>query len=249
MKKSLRLVTIVLATTFMLCACEDDKNYATLSQTYGEITDVATDGQYTILSDLNNTLVAINSVKPSFELEKGQRVYAQIGIENDNGTEKLVNVYYITKILTKAPIYFSEMTAAEQEEVGNTPIDVVDAWFSCGKYLNIKFAVLRNDSDTSHFINLKVDEENSTAERVVVEFRHNDYNETRLYRAYGLVSFDISKLVPAGQDSVMIEIHWTDYNDTPTSVDGKFSLTESAEHTICHSGEVITSDTYTNKDK
>ena len=237
MKTAFKLTIFFLAVMTIITACDTkDYYYANLGHTYGEITNV-TDDSYTIQSDLNNTLVAINSIKPSFDLTNGTRVYAQIGIEGYNDNEKLVSVYNIVKILTKKPIYFSQLTEQEQEEVGDDPIDIVEAWFSCGKYLNIVFVTLRSDGDTPHFINLKVDEDNSTAEKVYVELRHNDYDEPRLTRAYGIVSFDITELVPAGSNEIEVELCWKDYGGREMGTKGKFSITTQSDQTIQKSSE------------
>ncbi|MFQ8806879.1 MAG: hypothetical protein ACLR8Y_19705 [Alistipes indistinctus] len=105
--------------------------------------------------------------------------------------------------------------------LGNDPIDVEDAWFG-GNYLNVNFFVFRFDPSLAHFINLLVDEQNSTADNVVVILKHNAYGDPATSLAFGRVSFDISGLVPAGQKSVKITLKWTNYNNVERSDSGIF---------------------------
>lgn len=97
--------------------------------------------------------------------------------------------------------------------------------------MNVNFFVFRFDPSLAHFINLLVDEQNSTADNVVVILKHNAYGDPATSLALGRVSFDISGLVPAGQKSVKITLKWTNYNNVERSDSGIFTLDDPAAST------------------
>ena len=156
------------------------------------------------------------------------RVNYTIEKQTANGFEVRLNA--IEKILSKDPVYSTKLTPEELTALGNDPIDVEDAWFG-GNYLNVNFFVFRFDPSLAHFINLLVDEQNSTADNVVVILKHNAYGDPATSLAFGRVSFDISGLVPAGQKSVKITLKWTNYNNVERSDSGIFTLDDPAAST------------------
>lgn len=212
---------LLLAATALLASCNDDNSSYNIAYTYGQLSEV-TDNGYSILSDLGNKIVVAKSVAPTFKLEEGKRVHAQIEVFFDRDNVISANVNAIAPILTKQPVLLSKLTDAEKAEIGNDPVELYDAWFSAGKYLNIKFVTLRDRSSVAHFINLVVDEKKSTDQKVIVEFKHNAYGEPLNYKAFGIVSFDITSLVPEGADKVTIELRWNDYEGRSLSDSGIF---------------------------
>ena len=71
-------------------------------------------------------------------------------------------------------------------------------------------------------LNLVVDEERSTDERVYVTLTHNAFGDARMYRGYGRVSFDIADLLPEGKDQIVVVLGWTDYAQLPQTTSGNF---------------------------
>lgn len=96
------------------------------------------------------------------------------------------------KLLTKMPVYLSELTPDEIDSLGTDPIDIENAWFGAGEYLNIEFIIFVNDPQKAHFLNLVVDEEKSTPEEVFVTLRHNAFKDETRQKGWGRVSFDIA---------------------------------------------------------
>ncbi len=197
----------------------DDRFYVS----YGVV--VGTQEAYTIRTDVGNTLIVVENLCPSFAMEDSMRVRINYTIDRQTSEGFEIRLNAIEKILSKAPVYSTELTSDELADLGDDPIEVAEAWFG-GNYLNINFLVFRYDPALAHFINLLVDEENSTEDDVVVILKHNAYDDPTTSLAFSRVSFDLSDLVPIGQESVKITLKWTDYNDSEHMDSGEFVLND-----------------------
>ena len=229
MKRVSKLFALLIAAlSVALVSCNKDGSSDNFYVSYGVI--VGTQDAYTIKTDGGNTLTVIENLVPSFPVVDGMRVRVNYTIEKQTANGFEVRLNAIEKILSKDPVYSTKLTPEELTALGNDPIDVEDAWFG-GNYLNVNFFVFRFDPSLAHFINLLVDEQNSTADNVVVILKHNAYGDPATSLAFGRVSFDISGLVPAGQKSVKITLKWTNYNNVERSDSGIFTLDDLAAST------------------
>lgn len=223
--KFLVLLVVGAVALFSSCKMEGGYDINNFVVTYGEIR--GTDLNYTILTDKGNTLFVIDNNYPGFEVVDGQRVMVNYTILEEKLDGFGVRINGLSKLLCKNPVHTSSITEeALKDSIGVDPIDIVDVWFSAGKYLNVNFEIYRRSTTLAHFINLVVDDQASTDEQVVVELRHNAYGDLPKVSTLGRVSFNIADLIPEGKDEIKVVLKWTDYYGQAQSDEGVFKRRE-----------------------
>lgn len=225
---------------FAIAACDDDDDCYYVGNgdawiSYGnlESIDNGTTSKYSIRRDDGSRLIVTEGVQVnSSEAKEGLRIFANysiLGSERDevNLDGKMnyyIHLYNINEVLCKAPVkqsFILENEEVRNDSIGNDPINVSEAWFG-GKYLNVEFVVpVKAGSSVKHFINLVDDDVELHNDSVYITLRHNAYGEkldvpnTQADQAYewnsGRVSFDLTSLVPDGQNSVAVKLIWTEY--------------------------------------
>lgn len=227
-----------------LVACNDDDDYSLgkFWISYGtiEMNGKSQSAGYTIRLDDESELLIVSNLIPYVAVENGQRVIANYTIlgevEEDRATNSSTvfrKQYYIrlnglTDVLSKAPVrqsFILEDEEVREDSIGNDPIRVVKASFG-GKYLNISFEVpmqptYGGTSSVKHFINLIHDDTQIRNDSVFLTLRHNGYedvptsgNSSSFVWGFGLVSFDISSILPEGQNSIAVKLIWTEYGES-----------------------------------
>ena len=218
-------VSVTVSVVFAFSSCNnDDDGYWRYYTSRGTIQGTA--DAFDIMTDGGVMLNVVRNNVSGFEIEDGQRVLVSYVIEAQSQDRYDVEVIAMTKLLTKEPVYLSKLTPEEKEDIGNDPIGVYDAWFGGKKYLNIDFEIRVSNPNIAHFINLVVDEENSTDDEVIVTLTQNAFGDYPSYPALGRVSFDMTGLVPEGKKEVKITLKWTDYSGITKSDSGVFKLDE-----------------------
>ncbi|WP_176554874.1 NigD-like C-terminal domain-containing protein [Butyricimonas sp. Marseille-P3923] len=244
----------------VFAACDDDDEYYYVGGgsswiSYGNLEkiDNGTRSKYAIRRDDGSRLIVTEGYGiNSSDAEEGLRVFANysiLGSERDGtGLEGRMNyyirLYRITDVLTKDPVklsFIKENEEVRQDSIGNDPINVSEAWFG-GKYLNVEFRIpVKSGSSTKHFINLVEDDVVAHNDTVYVTLRHNAYGEApkdgdRANHVWsrGMVSFDLTSIVPEGKQSVPVKLLWTEYKngsiETVTREDsGTYTLSGSNE--------------------
>ena len=227
MNKFLKITMLAAIPLWGLTSCLDDNKYAYFHPNESWGTIVGTPENFKIEPDNGNTLRVTENLDPSFPVEDSLRVVATFTPLEQTGENSFdIRVNAMKKLLTKMPVYLSELTPDEIDSLGTDPIDIENAWFGAGEYLNIEFIIFVNDPQKAHFLNLVVDEEKSTPEEVFVTLRHNAFKDETRQKGWGRVSFDIAGLVPAGKDQIKVTLQWTGYSGVPDSASGIFKLRE-----------------------
>lgn len=256
--KVLKTVLMSFALAAVLGACKDNDEYYYVTPgggwlSYGNLEKIDNGGysKYAIRRDDGSRLILTDGIGiNSSEASEDMRVYAYysiLGSERDElGLEGHMNYYIrlfgIDDVLTKTPVKQSFINANEEvrlDSIGNDPINVSEAWFG-GKYLNVEFYIpVKENSSTSHFINLVQEDVVAHGDTVYVTLRHNAYddkpaagenpNGKSFDWVWGNVSFDLTSLIPEGKTSVPVKLIWTAYkensSDTKTLEDsGLFTL-------------------------
>lgn len=169
---------------------------------------VVRDGR--IETDRGNVLVPDDS-SVGHDLTEGERVFIRGRIrdrEDENTFRVRIEKYY--QLLVKPYLRSSD---SEEEELGDDPVDVENAWFG-GGYLNARLALEHNaSSGTSHRIELVYEDAASNADTARFTLRHNAYADTvrtRIGRA--TVSFDLENLLPEGQEKIYVVLQWRWYD-------------------------------------
>lgn len=223
-------IAILAAVPFLgLTSCLDNDKYAYFNpqESWGTIS--GTQESFQIVTDNGNTLRVTQNQDPTFEVENDLRVVAAfVPLEQTGENSYDVQINGLKKLLTKNPVYLSELTQPQIDSLGTDPIKVVNAWYGAKRYLNIEFLIRLDNPQQPHFINLVVDEEKSTADEVFVTLRHNAFKDASRFEGWGRVSFDIARLVPAGKDQIKVTLQWTGYDGVPDSASGIFKLKENS---------------------
>ncbi len=225
MKRSLlRLAAATLLVMTFAAGCEkDEHNRGEFLISYGEIADGSPG--YSIRLDNGVILEIVRNHIPYASVKVGQRIIADYKIAggrvqvNDSTAKYPVELNDLYNVLSKPALYSGNInTPAQQDSIGNDRSEVVDAWIS-SKYFNINFNIFRNNPNITHMVNLVVDEENSTPEKIYLKFRHNSRGDAPFYRMFGRVSFDISPILSKLEKGKQVKfiLSWDGlHNNTPT---------------------------------
>ncbi len=232
MRKIIFLLSLVAITT----SCMDKfKEQNDRYVSYGNLKSGSPD--WYIFSDKGNRLNIVANEVAGFELKEDLRVVAKYSIVGDPvDTVYNIHIYEIEKVLCKDPLTPSLLSQTKIDSLGRDPVNIIEAWFGGKKYLNITFELLRHDANKAHHVNLVLDEEETTENKLVFEFRHNAFNDLTYYNAYGRVSYDISSYIPANLTKIDVTLKWTDYYMIDRSMTGTFYLPAN------NSGHVVTSE-------
>jgi hypothetical protein len=129
--------------------------------------------------------------------------------------------------LLKDPILKS---TAIDSEIGNDPINLCQGWLS-GGYMNMLFGLtLKAGSETSHLINLEMDDTKSNRDTLYFNLKHNGYGEvygssttatSQILYTEGYASFPISRYLPSGQTRIYVTITWYWYLNDGNAITSK----------------------------
>jgi hypothetical protein len=229
MRKIIFLLSIVAITT----SCMDQfKKQDERHVSYGNLKFDSPD--WYIYSDKGNRLNIVVSEVTGFEFSENLRVVAKYSIVGDPiDTVYNIHIYEIEEVLCKDPLTPSLLTQTKIDSLGRDPVNIIEAWFGGDKYLNITFELLRYDANKVHHVNLVLDEEETTENNLVFEFRHNAFKDPTYYNAYGRISYDISSYIPANLTEIVVTLKWTDYYMIDRSMTGTFYLpTNNSGHVV-----------------
>ncbi|MDL2319963.1 hypothetical protein LJC45_02385 [Alistipes sp. OttesenSCG-928-B03] len=137
-----------------------------------------------------------------------------------------IDLYGGRMVLTKNPVLESKMDDEKEQEIGDDPIFVRGAWYG-GEYLNIRFATYYMPYGKSHFINLVAEDVEYDGTELIVNLRHNGYDElpgpgssTLLSVGHSIVSFNlVNMLDEMGEDEfpAKIKLVWKEYKNNSSS--------------------------------
>ncbi len=218
---------MMLGAVLLFSSCKKEYESYHFGVSYGNI--VGNAESYNILTDEGLTLYVVENNVSEAEVEDGQRVMANYTVLERVEQGYNVQLNFLYNILTKDPVFLSEMTSEEQNEIGNDPLNVLSMSFG-GKYLNVNMQLMRKDPELAHFVNLVVDEQRSDDQTVYLTLRHNAYGDATSIPVSQRVSFDLSKLVPEGQQQINVYVEWTNYQGEHREDSGVFTLPSGTIH-------------------
>lgn len=230
MKNVLWIIVLWGILSLGITACSNDdgydkyryRNFGTVEAIDGDI-----EKGFDIRLD-NGTWLSIENSRYVRFLEDQDRILAVYRVHEEleplNGDNRFLAVLNdYAKILSKPPVlqsFIDEDPEVREDSIGHDPIRVDEAWFG-GKYLNIAFTVARRaNTNEVHFINLVADDTEAGDGTVHLYLRHNGYDDVPEPGAAGfvyttpIVSFDITGLIPEGENSVHITLHWEQYRSS-----------------------------------
>lgn len=217
MKRILKFSLIgFLAVTLFSCDFNDD-DYSLNDRWVGfGIIDVGSGSDYTIQMDDGSELIPVNSYYNWDEDEDSTRVFVNFTILDDKliddeHEEYYVQVNQVQKILFKGIL---DITEEIEDSIGNDPVHVESVW-TTNNMLTFELDYYGGyNSGVVHYINLVKQPGVPTAddEPIELELRHNDNDDQPSYHMTALVTFDLSSLKIAGQDSVNFKVTGKDYD-------------------------------------
>lgn len=225
---------IAVAAMLLLASCNDDDGYSLNDYYAGWGTVVGSNDNFHIRLDGSSNLYISATLVPVRGLEDGQRLIAYFTILGDAGSTNpqsyyiRLNDYY--KVLTKDPVLQSDVNEDPEleGEMGEDNVDMAAASFGWN-YLNIKFG-MRHTGSVTHRISLvrdDVTEDPLREDSVYLYLRHNAMGDNQSQGTpygTGLVSFDISSIVPSGKTQVPVKLIWTGYDGVERYDKGTFKL-------------------------
>lgn len=244
------MMLLALVPAFVACD-DDDDNYYYVDNggtwtTYGNLEKIDNGSRqnYAIRIDDGDRLIVSDGLRFTADAEdEGMRVflrYAYLGSDwSDTGLNSpmdyYIYLYDIDEVLCKQPVaqtFILENEEHRTDSIGNDPINVQKAWIA-SKYLNVEFEVpFKTGSSVRHFINLVYDDVTLHNDTMYVYLRHNAYEDAvdltegrrpagEYHWGYGRVSFDLTPILPDGQESVPVKFIWTEFNREMTGTQEK----------------------------
>lgn len=236
MRQRTKLLAIVLAAFAAMTAfvsCNDDDDNVQVYVAMGTVEKTGKD--YSIRYDYNEDKSFMLSDSVMLAVNKcnapGQRViteFYQTGTgRNDSDAITLLSVY---KVLTKP--FFRYPTPQESDSLGNSPIQLDDAWVS-GGYLNLQYTVASGFyGEEPHYINLVMNTAELTSDGMLpLQLVHNDRGTSRDVMRVGYASFPLPKDINGLKG---FSINYTPYTGSPST--RKVKLTDSAHDNIQNDG-------------
>ena len=207
---------VVLATT--LTSCMDKEKYKEIDpqQCWGTVS--GTQERFSIVSDNGETLRVTENYDNAFRIKDGMRVIANYEVLD--AKDDAIRVNGMRQLLTKTPVYSSQLLLGQIDSLGKDPIEPIQAWFGIGRYLNITFIISINDvMSQKHMISLLIDSSRSTADKACVVLKHNANGDQPLKQGLGHVSFDLDQLMQ-NRTSLDIVLEWAKPDNTTGTLSG-----------------------------
>lgn len=200
----------ILILNILFSSCNDD-GYS-LNDFYGDYGVVhKTSDTYTIRTDHGAVLYPAASNVPSCYLQNNDRILVNFTILGDADTtspyDYYVKVNDVYKILTKNIV---EYTPVISDSLGHDPVYLNDLWINNG-FITFDFHFGGGQPGIKHMVNLTRHPLPTTDNRILLEFRHNAFNDAYTYNYRGLVAFPLYPIEQAAQDSVRLRILYTGY--------------------------------------
>ncbi len=226
MKRFLKFSLIVLVVLGgNSCDLNDDDDYYGNNYWTGfgfvHFEDDAGTSYYFTLDD-STELYPVNAYSLN-SIEDSDRVLVNFTVVSEKNKGGEDGQYYVRLISVDKLLYkgILDITPSIEDSIGNDPVHVDHIWKS-GKLLTLRLKFYGNTK--THYINLVKDPGELTAEDqpVHLELRHNDNDDQRYYEMLAYVTFDLSAIRIAGQDSVSYTINGVDYDGSDFTYKGVY---------------------------
>lgn len=224
MKRLLKFSLVgLLAVSLFSCDLNDDDSYS-LGKYWIGFGIISTDGSsYTVKMDNGSELFPVDGYYHWNTEDDSSRVMVNYTIlddklVNDEQTQYYVRINSVQDILYKGIL---DITPEIEDSIGNDPIHVEDAW-TTNNMLTFQLQYFGNSQ--VHFVNLvKQPGEITTAdEPIQLELRHNDKDDLPNYHMSAFVTFDLSSLKIADQDSVSFQVTGKDFGGETYTYNGVY---------------------------
>ncbi|MGD9931415.1 MAG: NigD-like protein [Mangrovibacterium sp.] len=226
MKELLKLSLIgLLALGLFGCDLNDDDDYSLgkFWVGFGVVNFDDSEGtSYTVKMDNGSELFPVNIYRPH-GMEDRDRILVNYTIVGDKLVTDETRQYFV-KINSMKDILFKgifDITPETEDSIGNDPVHVKDVWRT-DSLLTFELGFYGNGG--IHYINLVKEPGELTADDqpIQLEMRHNDNNDEPRYSMSAFVSFTLSAIQLAGQDSVSYVVTGDDYDGETFTYEGVY---------------------------
>ena len=207
------IVLILIPLVFSFTGCKDD--YETYYEGYGLVSKSG-DEKFTVKLDDGYLLYPREYYFNPEKLNDSTRLRIRFNILEEQDTNLYARIVYADTILTKSILPYDETIL---DSVGNAPVKIVNSWFAHG-FLNFEFmfaAHLNPSTGKTHMVNLL--QCPTEDDRLIFEFRHNDFGDSRDKLYFGTVSFPIQKLTEGYEKPIKMIVKYNDSANTPRSIE------------------------------
>lgn len=207
------VLLFVLSIALSFVSCEDDGyslgDFVISLATVNTID--ANAGTYYLTMDNGTTLWPVNQTARSWPDK--QRVLVNFTVLGDSirGYDRPVRINSMREILTKD---IEDLTEENSDEIGEDPVRIFDLWTG-DHFLNIHFGfntagTLKHRISLVHNLIEPVVDENGT---VVMEFRHNAFNDPQHFAVRNYAAFDLRPLQTEDEDFINLIIKVQDFSN------------------------------------
>ena len=222
-----KIFASLLIAAIALSSCKKDDTICYNNVTMGNVVN----GSF--ISDQGNTfnIVENNSGK---QLENDKRLIVACDVlrqVSGKENEYDVRLNQFVSVFTKNPVKLSEIT--DDERKVENPICINDLWFA-GGYVNMYIMFLvKEDSKTTHMINLVLDDSKKESGKYSFRLRHNSFGET-------FVQLDTENTVPEVTTQADSQINWGFAGSYVTFPISEIIKDQTAEITLNWTSHIIT---------
>lgn len=214
---------------FVACDNDDDDRYISIAT----VENPDNSSLFLLHLDNDRSLWVSETNFSGYKPKTGQRVLADYTLlsnksegSNYDYDVRLNDAY---NILTKG---IFNITPETQDSIGNDPIGLRDMWIG-SDFLNIRF--FYEGLNKTHYISLvKDDSKTYNDNKIHLEFRHNAHSDAMVYLASGIVSFNLTSLLPTPRDTNPLElvIHVKRYDGSENSYNMTYDPDNKTEKNI-----------------
>ncbi len=212
---------------FIGCDLNDDEDAYSLGKFwvgFGLLEADEPDGSgFTITMDDGSVLYPATSYYSWHDIEDYDRVLVNYTILGDKRVNEDHEEYYV-RINSLKDILFKDIfdiTAETEDSIGSDPIHVDEVWLSNSL---LTFELDYYGYNKVHYINLVKPPGDLSAEDepIELELRHNNREDEPVYNLSALVTFDLTAIQIAGQDSVQFRVTGDDFEGEGFSYTGVY---------------------------
>lgn len=202
-----------LLSVLLFYSCEDD--YTPTYESYGLVQKKATHSP-AILLDNGKLLYPKESwVNPEY-LTDSMRLFLHFNVLEETDSCTYIRMTYADSVLTKPILQYGNIS---RDSIGNDPVKITKAWIAHG-FLNLEFIFAGGEhlnNQNAHLVNLV--QYPSGNNKLILEFHHNDFQDSRDRVYFGAASFPLTSLTGKPTPPFILQIKFKDSSLTTNAIE------------------------------
>lgn len=205
------------------CDKDEQRSLENYWVSIASITHTNNDGTFTVQFDNGTSALTTENKRVSYDAITGQRVMINYALLSDStGSQpRKIKINSISNVEIKQ---IGTLTAANQDSIGNDPIDVDEIWVG-GNYLNVSFSFYGDKLQHLFSLVKNTTLTPSTDGMVHLELRHNAYEDLPKVQTKAIISFDLKAFANSiNSSNVQMVIEAKNYTGNVTTFSLKYKL-------------------------